>query len=516
MAKAIMIQGTMSNAGKSLLAAGLCRIFKQDGYRVAPFKSQNMALNSYITSEGLEMGRAQVVQAQAAGCEPSVDMNPILLKPSSDVGSQVIVRGVPIGTMPAKEYFKYKKQLIPEIKKAFQHLSEQYDIIVIEGAGSPAEINLKSDDIVNMGMARMAGAPVLLAGDIDRGGVFAQLYGTAALLTEAERKRIRAFVVNKFRGDKEILKPGLSMLYERIRIPFAGVIPYMDVDVDDEDSLSERLTEKHGTGPLLDRSGHAAFAKISVIRLPRISNFTDFNALERLPGIALSYVSRPEELTGSDLIILPGTKNTMGDLKWLRQNGLEAVITRMAGKGIPVIGVCGGFQMLGTSLSDPHGVEEGGTMRGMELLPIRTIFAEKKTRTRVNGTAAGFSNDGVPVKINGYEIHMGETVYCGEDGKRSTSCADDAMRNIKITKTVVSDSTGCVYGSYIHGLFDKGEIAGHMIQTLAREKGIILEGGVWEDYRIIKERQYDQLADTLREYLYMEDIYGMLREAHIS
>ena len=386
----------MSNAGKSFLAAGLCRIFKQDGLKTAPFKSQNMALNSYITKDGLEMGRAQVMQAEAAGIEPEAAMNPILLKPTSNMGSQLIVNGEVRGNYPAAEYFKMKKSLIPDIMDAYNSLASRYDVIVVEGAGSPAEINLRENDIVNMGLAEMLDAPVLLAGDIDRGGVFAQLYGTAALLTEAERRRIRAFVINKFRGDKEILKPGLAMLYERIRIPFAGVIPYMDVDVDDEDSLSERLTGKYGSGPLLDRSGHEAFAKVTVVKLPRISNFTDFNSLERLPGIALSYVSRPEELTGSDLIILPGTKNTMGDIKWLRQNGLEAVITRMAGKGIPVIGVCGGFQMLGTSLSDPHGVEEGGTMRGMELLPIRTIFAEKKTRTRVNGTAAGFSNDGVP------------------------------------------------------------------------------------------------------------------------
>ena len=327
-----MIQGTMSNAGKSLLCAGLCRIFKQDGYRVAPFKSQNMALNSYITKDGLEMGRAQVMQAEAAGIEPEAAMNPILLKPTSNMGSQLIVNGEVRGNYPAAEYFKMKKSLIPDIMDAYNSLASRYDVIVVEGAGSPAEINLRENDIVNMGLAEMLDAPVLLAGDIDRGGVFAQLYGTAALLTEEERRRIRAFVINKFRGDKEILKPGLAMLYERIRIPFAGVIPYMDVDVDDEDSLSERLTGKHGSGPLLDRSGHEAFAKVTVVRLPRISNFTDFNSLERLPGIALSYVSRPEELTGSDLIIIPGTKNTMGDLKWLRQNGLETVITRMAGR----------------------------------------------------------------------------------------------------------------------------------------------------------------------------------------
>ena len=286
MAKAIMIQGTMSNAGKSLLAAGLCRIFKQDGYRVAPFKSQNMALNSYITSEGLEMGRAQVVQAQAAGCEPSVDMNPILLKPSSDVGSQVIVRGVPIGTMPAKEYFKYKKQLIPEIKKAFQHLSEQYDIIVIEGAGSPAEINLKSDDIVNMGMARMAGAPVLLAGDIDRGGVFAQLYGTVALLEPDEQAMVKGLIINKFRGDKTILDPGVEMIEKLCKIPVVGVVPYMDVDIEDEDSLSTRLEQKNTVKPL----------DIAVVRLPHISNFTDFIPLEQHPLLSVRYVQTAREL----------------------------------------------------------------------------------------------------------------------------------------------------------------------------------------------------------------------------
>lgn len=421
---------------------------------------------------------------------------------------------------------------------AYNSLASRFDVIVVEGAGSPAEINLRENDIVNMGLAEMLDAPVLLAGDIDRGGVFAQLYGTAALLTEAERKRIRAFVINKFRGDKEILKPGLSMLYERIRIPFAGVIPYMDVDVDDEDSLSERLTEKHGTGPLLDRSGHAAFAKISVIRLPRISNFTDFNALERLPGIALSYVSRPEELTGSDLIILPGTKNTMGDLKWLRQNGLEAVITRMAGKGIPVIGVCGGFQMLGTSLSDPHGVEESGTMRGMELLPIRTIFAEKKTRTRVNGTAAEFSNDGVPVKINGYEIHMGETIRDGgqpfswiqyENGENIAAMAmdSDARSGYKTDSNPNGAPTGgkedgCisgnVFGTYVHGVFDTEEMQHAIRDFLAERKGVrpeTYENGETFSMAKYKEEQYDKMAKIIRENLDMDMIYRILERKDV-
>ena len=325
MSRVIMIQGTMSSAGKSFLAAGLCRIFKEDGLSVAPFKSQNMALNSYITEEGLEMGRAQVMQAEAAGIRPEAAMNPVLLKPTSHMGSQVIVNGEVLGNYSAAEYFKMKKSLIPEIKRAYDSLAERFDVIVVEGAGSPAEINLRENDIVNMGLAELIDAPVLLAGDIDRGGVFAQLYGTAALLSDRERARIRAFIINKFRGDKEILKPGLSMLYERCPIPVAGVVPYMDVDLDDEDSLAERLWAKDTA---MDRNGRKAFARIAVVRLPRISNFTDFNALEHLPGVALYYADRPEELSAADLVILPGTKNTMGDLKWLKETGMEAAILR--------------------------------------------------------------------------------------------------------------------------------------------------------------------------------------------
>ena len=257
---------------------------------------------------------------------------------------------------------------------------------------------------------------------------------------------------------------------------------------------------------------------LAVIHYPRISNFTDFDVFEQMPEVSVRYVTNVRELGTPDLIFLPGSKNSMGDLKWMRQNGLEAAVKRAAGK-VPIFGICGGYQMLGCEIADPAGVEEGGQIRGMELLPVRTVLQKEKHRCQIDGkleAVEGIFAGLTGYEFTGYEIHMGETVYCGEDGKRSTSCADDAMRNIKITETVVSDSTGCVYGSYIHGLFDKGEIAGHMIQTLAREKGIILEGGVWEDYRTIKERQYDQLADTLREYLYMEDIYGMLREAHIS
>ncbi|MGN0150733.1 MAG: cobyric acid synthase, partial [Clostridia bacterium] len=343
MAKAIMIQGTMSNAGKSIIAAALCRIFKQDGYKAAPFKSQNMALNSYITEEGLEMGRAQVVQAEAAGIKPSVLMNPILLKPTSDRGSQVIVNGEVRSDMSAADYYKYKKKLIPDIMKAYNALAAEYDIIVIEGAGSPAEINLKQNDIVNMGMAKMADAPVLLVGDIDRGGVFAQLYGTVELLEPSEKERIKGLIINKFRGDKEILKPGLSMLEELTKIPVAGVVPHMQLDIDDEDSLSERFNNKR-----------IGAVDIAVIHFPRISNFTDFSVFERFNNVSVRYVKSVAELKNPDMIIFPGTKNTIEDLKWLRESGLEAAVLKAADSGKVIFGICGGYQMLGEEISDPH------------------------------------------------------------------------------------------------------------------------------------------------------------------
>ena len=324
MAKSLMIQGTMSNAGKSLLTAGLLRVFKQDGYRAAPFKSQNMALNSYITKDGYEMGRAQVVQAEAAGLEPCVYMNPILLKPTNDTGSQVIVNGISRGNMPAKEYFKYKQQLVPDIMNAYHKLEEMADIIVIEGAGSPAEINLKQNDIVNMGMAKMAKAPVLLAGDIDRGGVFAQLYGTVALLEEDEKNMIKGLIINKFRGDKSILDPGIVMIEDKCNIPVVGVVPYANVDIEDEDSLSVRLSSKKA----------AAAIDLAVICVKRIANFTDFNRFENIDGVSLRYVHSVSELGQPDMIFIPGSKNTMGDLKQLRQNGLEAAILKAHAGGL--------------------------------------------------------------------------------------------------------------------------------------------------------------------------------------
>ena len=346
-AKTIMIQGTASNAGKSLIVAGLCRIFKQDGYKVAPFKSQNMALNSFITKDGFEMGRAQVMQAEAAGIEPDVRMNPILLKPTSDTGSQVIVNGEVVGDMSAKDYFAQKKKLIPDIMKAFNELAEENDIIVIEGAGSPAEINLNDDDIVNMGMAKLAQAPVFIVGDIDRGGVFASLAGTMLFLKEDEKNMVKGTIINKFRGDKSILEPGLKMLEDAINVPVTGVVPYLNIDVDDEDSLTERFNVRE----------EIALIDIAVIRLPRISNFTDFNALEYIDGVSVRYVGSVKELKNPDLIILPGTKNTISDLIWLRECGLEAAIMKHVSKNKPLFGICGGYQMLGLTLKDPHNVE---------------------------------------------------------------------------------------------------------------------------------------------------------------
>ena len=370
-AKAIMIQGTMSNAGKSIIAAALCRIFKQDGFKAAPFKSQNMALNSYITDEGLEMGRAQVVQAEAAGVKPSVLMNPILLKPTNDKGSQIIVNGEVQGDMNAVDYFKYKKKLVPDIMKAYNKLSEMYDIIVIEGAGSPAEINLKQDDIVNMGMAKMADAPVLLVGDIDRGGVFAQLYGTVMLLDDEEKSRIKGTIINKFRGDVEILRPGLDMIENLTNVPVVGVVPYGHFMIDDEDSLSERFENK--TVNVID---------IAVVRFPRISNFTDFNVFECIDGVSVRYVNNVSEIGNPDMIILPGSKNTVADLLWMRENGIEAAVKKSK---CPIFGICGGYQMLGEKITDTDGVENDGSVRGMGLLPMETEFKTEKTRTIVNG-----------------------------------------------------------------------------------------------------------------------------------
>ena len=483
-AKCIMVQGTMSGAGKSLLCAALCRIFAQDGYRVAPFKSQNMALNSFVTRDGLEMGRAQVVQAQAAGIEPDVRMNPILLKPSSDVGSQVIVNGEVRGQMPAAAYFKMKKSLIPDILAAYNSLAEDVDIIVIEGAGSPAEINLKADDIVNMGLARLVDAPVLLAGDIDRGGVFAQLYGTVALLEEDERRRIKGVVVNKFRGDRAILEPGLKTLEQLCGIPVAGVIPYAHVDIDDEDSLTERF----------DRSKERKLLDIAVIRVPRISNFTDFSPFEHYGNVSLRYVDQVSDLHQPDMILLPGTKSTIADLRWLRQSGLEAAILKAADAGTLVFGICGGYQMLGRTVSDPEHVEAAGVteINGLGLLEMDTEFRGEKVQTQTRGVFYGV--EGMLSGLNGlayegYEIHMGRS--------QQQMPALTGSRN--------------VYGSYVHGIFGAPGITDTILKALCARKGVSFDALATFDACGYKERQYDLLADVVRGGLDMSFVYRVLR-----
>lgn len=496
MAKAIMVQGTMSNAGKSVIAAALCRIFREDGYKVAPFKAQNMALNSFITEEGLEMGRAQVTQAEAAGVKPSVLMNPILLKPTNDTSSQVIVNGRVWENLSAQEYYKQKKVLVPEVKKAFDQLSAENDIIVIEGAGSPAEINLKENDIVNMFMAKMANAPVLLAGDIDRGGVFASLVGTMALFDEEEKSLVKGLVINKFRGDATILAPGLKTLEEMTGKPVVGVIPYLDVDIEDEDSLTERF----------HRKDKPALLDLAVIRTPRISNFTDFGVFETIPGVQVRYVKTCEELKNPDMIFLPGTKNTMEDLLWMRQNGIEARIKKFAAAGKPVFGICGGYQMLGETIADPFGVEHGGTIAGMGLLPTETTFGREKVRTRVEGEFShpeGILAGLAGMRIEGYEIHMGTT---------EIKSANRLTEITSLTGETKTDGVCCqnVYGCYVHGVFDGEGIAAGIAEALLREKGLDDSRVETTDIKAYKEMQYDKLAKGVRAALDMDKIYEML------
>ena len=483
MAKNIMIQGTMSNAGKTLLAAGLCRVLKQDGYKTAPFKSQNMALNSFITASGGEMGRAQVVQAEAAGIPPDVRMNPILLKPTTDMGSQVIVNGIVHGNMRASEYYRRKPEFFPAVQAAYDSLAATFDIIVIEGAGSPAEINLKQDDIVNMGLAKMVDAPVLLVGDIDRGGVFAQLYGTIALLDEEEKKRIKGVVINKFRGDRSILAPGLAQLEKLCGVPVAGVVPYLHVDIDDEDSLSEIFT----------RDAAAKLIDIAVIRLPRISNFTDLGPFERYENVSVRYVENTRGLGAPDMIVIPGTKSTIGDLKWLRQSGLEAAVKQAASRGTLVVGICGGYQMLGRSITDPKGVEaEPGTkIAGLGLLDMDTVFHGEKVQSQAKGVFGAVEGLLAPLSgmaYEGYEIHMGRS-----QETRPALTGQDS-----------------VYGTYLHGVFDAPGVADAVLAALCGKKGVDPSQLGSFDPGAYRERQYDLLADAVRANLDMELVYRIL------
>jgi adenosylcobyric acid synthase len=492
-----MVQGTMSNVGKSIIATGLCRILAQDGYRVAPFKSQNMALNSFVTADGGEMGRAQVVQAEACGLEPVVAMNPILLKPVTDAGSQVIVNGRARATMTASEYFVIRQSLVPEIMAGYETLARSNDVIVIEGAGSPAEINLRAGDIVNMGLAKLVDAPVLLVGDIDRGGVFAQLVGTCVLLPDDERERIHGLILNKFRGDATLLADGLSQLRQLTGKPTLGVVPYLSLDIDDEDSLSERLHPRAadpGDGP----GDGPGIRDIAVIRLPKVSNFTDFTALGATPGLAVRYVDTPQRLGDPELLIIPGTRNTIADLRWLRETGLDQAISSRAAAGRLVLGICGGYQMLGQSIADPDGVEGGETVPGLGLLPVLTRFQPSKHQTRVSGTVLGVGGPLAALsgaRAEGYEIHLGESMLLAE-----------AAPFIRLDDGTLDGCwQGSVCGSYLHGFFDSTAVRQAVLAML----GLPAISGL-TDYARQRERQYDQLADALRASLDIDHIYRLI------
>ena len=525
-----MIQGTGSHVGKSILVCALCRILKQDGYRVAPFKAQNMALNSFVTKDGKEMGRAQVAQAEAAGIEPAVEMNPILLKPTGDCGSQVVVMGKPVGNMTAREYYQNKNAFVSTIKGAYNVLSSQVDIVVIEGAGSPAEINLKDGDIVNMGMAEMASSPVLLVTDIDRGGSFAWVVGTLELLTAREKDRVKGIIFNKFRGDKGILKPGLDMLEDRIHKPVVGVIPYMhNLGIDDEDSVSlehehEHTERQKGNGAWLNSAisttsylQSSAFSlqpitDIAVIKLPRISNFTDFNVFSHEKEVKVRFVDRAGDVGRPDLLIIPGTKNTIGDLRFLRERGIAGQIIRLSKEGAMVMGVCGGYQMLGLQINDPYHVEssEDG-VQGLGLLNVTTTFAVEKQTFQVKAHLLKYENlfyvDG---ELTGYEIHMGETVSgSGNPARPFARISERAGKAVEIFDGCVSDR-GNVLGTYIHGIFDNDKFRARLIKHLRLKKGLESVDGTVLSYHTRKEEKYDTLADIVRGSIDMGMVYKIL------
>lgn len=485
--KPIMLGGTGSDVGKSMLAAGLCRIFKQDGYNPAPFKAQNMALNSFVTPDGLEIGRAQAVQAEAAGVECSAEMNPVLLKPSGDMTAQVVVLGKPSGNNDAYRYFQkeHKEPLRRVACQAFDRLAAVYNPIVMEGAGSIAEMNLQDADIVNMPMAAYADAAVILVADIDRGGVFASAYGSIMLQPEKYRKLIKGIIINKFRGDSRLFEKGRHQLEHICGVPVLGVIPYMrDIHVEEEDSVS--LLKKNTCHS--DKN----LVNVAVVALPHLSNFTDFDTLSRDPRVHLYFTSAPEEIEAADIIIVPGSKNTIGDLTKLREEGCADAVVRAAEKGHTVMGICGGYQMLGRTVSDPEGVEGRiAEIPGLGLLPVSTVLKGDKTVRRVK-----FSIDGGNADNEGYEIHMGETVL--EDGAAGMTLKSDGSADGCVC--------GNVYGSYIHGILDNLTVIDKLLLPYAEKKNLPLTAGI-EPYRKYKERQYDALADRMREYLDMDQLY---------
>ena len=506
-AKTIMVQGTASHVGKSILVAALCRIFYQDGYKVAPFKSQNMALNSYVTADGGEMGRAQVVQAEASGLCPDVDMNPILLKPTGQASSQVIVLGKPLGNMSAAEYHSgYTLGALDIIEGALDRLRSKYDLIVIEGAGSPAEINLQATEIVNMRIAAMAGAPVLLAADIDKGGALASIVGTLELISPEDRDRVAGIIINKFRGDVSLFQPAIEFLEQKIDKPVLGVVPYFsDLRIQEEDSVSmERSAGRWEKDAEID---------IAVIHLPHISNFTDFDALENEPDVNLRYVRRSELLGSPDMIIIPGSKNTIEDLLWLQNTGLADRIIVRAELGIPVVGICGGFQMLGRELHDPLHTESNiPSMAGLGLLNTVTTFEPEKNTSQVAATAIGkgiFLEEAGSWTLSGYEIHMGQTELL-EGAEPAFNIQMRSGEKVAFADGAVSIN-GLVLGTYIHGVFDQEDFRRHCVNKLRFRKGLAPYTGpkglsVWEQ----RQQDYDRLAEVVRASLDMKKIYAMV------
>ena len=506
--RVLMVQGTASHVGKSVLVSALCRIFRQDGFRVAPFKAQNMSNNSFVTPDGLEIGRAQAVQAQAAGVEAQVEMNPVLLKPEADHISQVVLMGRPLLSAKARDYQSLKTQLWESIRRSLDTLRDQYDIVVIEGAGSPAEINLKSTEIVNMRVALYASAPVLLCADIDRGGVFAAIVGTLELLEPEERETVKGLVINKFRGDISLLDDGLTWLEQRTGVPVLGVVNHFrDIHIPEEDSVALDLPVRAPGDAVLD---------IAVVRVPHISNFDDFDPLSQESGVSLRFVESAKEMGQPDLVLLPGTKTTIPDLAWMERQGLTAAVRESHRQGSAVIGICGGYQMLGTDLYDPDGVESSqAQIGGLGLLPLTTVFTGSKETHRIRGRVAGDAGllagaKGLP--IQGYEIHMGRTTG---DGAGAPFIIDDRS-DVPVTGATAFDgaleASGWVMGTYIHGLFHNSGLRGVILQGLARRKGVSLPR---VDEELTMDGEYDKLADWVRASLKMDLVYqiaGLTRD----
>jgi adenosylcobyric acid synthase len=511
-ARAIMILGTSSHVGKSLLTAAFCRIFARQGYRVAPFKSQNMSLNSAATIEGLEIGRAQALQAEAAGVPASVHMNPILIKPSGESSSQIVVRGKIWGRVTAADYHQRRvEELMPIVRESYEVLAEEHDVIILEGAGSPAEINLKQHDIANMRMAEMADAACLLVGDIDRGGVFASLLGTLELLEPDERDRVRGFAINKFRGDASLLTPGVRMMEERVLKQCIGVVPYLhSLKLEEEDSLGLPVITQTAwaTNTLLDMSLDRPL-RIAVIALPSFSNFTDFDSLRAEPSVSLLFCHKPEAIAQADVVILPGTKQTVDDLLWMREQGLDIAVQHFAATGL-VVGICGGMQMLGQSITDPFAMEHAGSVAGLSLLPIRTVMHRDKVTRNATGKVVAPILFGQPVKekdLSGYEIHIGQTIYqSGAKYFAELSSDDGADESKAISKDGCTSADTKTFGTYLHGLFDDDRFR-HQFICASRAFHKLTSPVELKVWKRLREESLDRLAFEVSKALDIEAIF---------